>query len=177
MILKIIYVAVVIVIAVITIIVGLEVFSSYPNQAIVYNTNAPVQSIKTITIHADTKKVYQILIDVNKWESWESDLKSPLMKGDFKPGNSFTWKSNGLSIRSNIKVADPYSKIVWSGPALGIFAIHTWTFTPLAGGFTRVDVKESFQGWLVNLMTHKLQIGLDASLDKWLLSLKLTAER
>jgi hypothetical protein len=177
MMIKVIYAIVIIVIAIISIIAGLEVFSSYPNEAIVYNSNAPVQSIKTVTIHADPEKVWKILADVNKWETWESDNKSPVLHGEFKSGNSFKWKSNGLSIRSNIKVAEPYSKIVWSGPAFGIFAIHTWTFTPLAGGFTRVDVRESMQGLLVSLITHKLQTGLNSSLDKWLMALRATAEK
>jgi hypothetical protein len=177
MMIKVIYTVVIIVIAIIAIIVGLEVFSSYANQAIIYNTNAPVQSVKTITIHADPEKVWKIMADVNKWENWESDNKSPVLHGDFSPGNSFTWKFKGLSIRSNIKVAEPYSKIVWSGPAFGMFAIHTWTFTPLAGGYTRVDVRESMEGWLVSLFTHKIQTGLDSSLDKWLMALKVTAEK
>jgi hypothetical protein len=156
---------------------ALEFFSSYPAQAIVYNTKAPVQSIKTITIRATPEKVWTILTDVNKWETWESDNKSPVLKGDFKAGNSFTWKSNGLSIRSDIKLAEPYSKIAWSGPAFGAFAIHTWTFTPIPGGYTRVEIRESMEGWLVKLLKYKFQIGLDSSLDKWLAALKEEAEK
>jgi hypothetical protein len=174
---KVLYVAATIVFAIIALIVGLEVFSSYPDQAIVYNMNATVQTVKSITIHAAPEKVWTILSGVNEWETWESDNKSPVLKGDFKAGNSFTWKSNGLSIRSNIKIAEPYSKIAWSGPAFGAFAIHTWTFTPLPGGNTRVDVRESMEGWLVTLLTHKFQTGLDASLDKWLAALKEKAEK
>ena len=177
MITKIIYIGATILIAVALLIVCLEVFSSYPTQAIVYNTKAPVQSIKTITIHTTPEKVWTILSDVNKWETWESDNKSPVLKGDFKAGNSFAWKSNGLSIRSDIKIAEPFSKIAWSGPAFGTFAIHTWTFTPLPDGYTRVEIRESMQGWLVMLFTKKFQTGLDASLDKWLACLKEEAEK
>ena len=174
---KIIYTVVVIVIAVIALVVGLEVFSSYPNDAIVYNTNAPVKAIKTITIHADPEKVWGILSDVNKWESWESDIKNPVLHGDFTVGNSFTWKTKGLSIRSNIKVANKFTEIAWSGPSIGVFAIHTWTFTPIPGGYTKVDIRESMQGWLAELITKKMREGLDVSLDKWLLELKTEAEK
>lgn len=174
---KIMYISGTVVITIALLLTGLEVFSSYPTQAIVYNTKAPVQSIKTITIHTNPEKVWTILSEVNKWETWESDNKSPVLNGDFKAGNSFTWKSNGLSIRSDIKVAERYSKIVWSGPAFGTFAIHTWTFTPLPGGYTRVDINESMEGWLVALFTRKFQTGLDSSLDKWLASLKEEAEK
>lgn len=171
------YTAVIVAIAIALLIIGLEVFSAYPTQAIVCNTKAPVQSIKTITIHASAEKVWTIMSEVNKWEAWESDNKSPILKGDFKAGNSFTWKSNGLSIRSDIKVAEPYSKIVWSGPAFGAFAIHTWTFTLLPNGYTKVDVRESMEGWLVKLFKRKVQTALDTSLDKWLTSLKREAEK
>ena len=174
---KISYTAMAVLVAVIALIVGLEVFSSYPNEAIVYNTDAPVQSVKSIIVHASAEKIWTIMSEVNKWETWESDNKSPVLKGAFKSGNSFTWKSNGLSIHSTIKIAEPYSKIAWSGPAFGCFAIHTWTFTELPNGNTRVDVRESMEGWLVSLMTHKFQTGLDASLNKWLSSLKSRAEK
>jgi len=173
---KILYTAMAVLVAVIALIVGLEVFSSYPNEATVYNTEAPVQSVKSIIVHASAKKTWTIMSEVNQWETWESDNKSPVLKGAFKSGNSFTWKSNGLTILSTIKVAEPYSQIAWSGPAFGCFAIHTWTFTPLPNGNTRVDVRESMEGWLVSLMTHKFQTGLDASLNKWLSSLKSRAE-
>src|SRR4051812_28099653 len=155
MVLKISYFAIAVLVAVILLIVGLEVFSSYPNDAIVYNTEAPVQSVKSIIVHASAKKTWTIMSEVNNWETWESDNKSPVLKGAFKSGNSFTWKSNGQSIHSNIKVAEPYSKIAWSGPAFGCFAIHTWAFTELPNGNTRVDVRESMEGWLVSLMTNK----------------------
>jgi hypothetical protein len=173
---KIIYIVVVTLLAIISLIVGMEIFSTYPDAAITYNTMAPVQSIKSITIHASPEKVWTILSEVNEWESWEPDNKSPVLRGAFKAGNSFTWKSSGLSIRSNIKIAEPYSKIAWSGPAFGTFAIHTWTFTSFSGGDTKVDVRESMEGWLVGLFTHKFQSGLDDSLDKWLMDLKIKAE-
>jgi len=174
---KIVYIGVIIVIAMALMVAGLEIFSSYPTQAIVYNTKAPVQSIKTITIHANPEKVWTVLSEVNKWETWESDNKNPVLKGEFIAGNSFTWQSNGLSIRSHIKVAERYSKIVWSGPAFGAFAVHTWTFTPLPNGYTRVDVRESMEGWLVTLFKNKFQEGLDSSLDKWQACLKKQAEK
>jgi hypothetical protein len=97
---KVLYIAIAVVVAVIALIVGLEVFSSYPNEAIVYNTEAPVQSVKSIIVHASAEKTWTIMSEVNKWETWESDNKSPVLKGAFEPGNSFTWKSNGLSIHS-----------------------------------------------------------------------------
>lgn len=84
---KILYLAATVVIAIALLIATLEILSSYPTQAIVYNTKAPVQSIKTITIHANPEKVWTILSEVNKWEAWERDNKKPVLNGDFKAGN------------------------------------------------------------------------------------------
>ena len=45
---KVLYISIAVVVAVTTLIVGLEIFSSYPDEAVVYNTEAPVQSVKSI---------------------------------------------------------------------------------------------------------------------------------
>lgn len=174
---KSVYTAIAFILVVALFVTGLEVFSTYPVNAVVYNTKAPVQTIQSITIDARPEKIWNILTDVNRWSEWEKDNKDPLLKGSFKAGNSFTWKSKGLSIRSDIKVAAPYRYIAWSGPAFGVFAIHTWQFTPLEDGSTRVEIRESMEGWLVSLMPGKFQEGLDKSLENWLVVLKKRAEQ
>jgi hypothetical protein len=154
----------------------LELFSSY-QPSIGIHLDAPVQTHKSIVIQASQKKVWTLLTDVDHWDKWQTDIKNPRITSIFQPGQSFTWESGGLHIRSDIYTANPYSKIGWSGPAFGSFAIHVWTFTTLPDGSTRVDVEESMEGWLVRLLTHKFQSGLDLSLDKWLNALKTTAEK
>ena len=51
MIKMIIYIAGAVVIVMALLVAAFEIFSSYPTHAIVYNTTAPVQSVKTIAIH------------------------------------------------------------------------------------------------------------------------------
>lgn len=171
----IIYLAIIVTVAVL-IVAGLEKFSKYPTESTVYNNSASVQSVKKIIIHAKPEQVWAVMTNVNAWQTWESDNQSPVLHGAFEAGNFFTWKSNGLSIRSNIKVAQPYHRIVWSGPAFGTFAIHTWTITPLPDGSTQVVIEESMEGWLVRIFKGTFQNGLDKSLDKWLADLKATSE-
>ncbi|NSL91181.1 polyketide cyclase/dehydrase (plasmid) [Chitinophaga sp. Mgbs1] len=173
---KLFYSIIILLAAVAVVIGGLELFSHYtPSTGI--HKDAPVQTRKSIVIHATPEKVWTLLSNVNHWSSWQTDIRHPRLNGQFVPGNSFTWESGGLNIRSDIHTATPYSNIGWSGPAFGAFAIHLWTFTALPDGYTRVDVEESMEGWLVKLMAHKFQQGLDDSLDKWLAALKTTAEQ
>lgn len=173
---KLLYTCIVLILATGLTTAGLELFSNYIPSASIHK-DAPVQTKKSIVIHATPEKVWTIMSQVNQWTTWESDIKDPKLKGNFQPGNSFTWESGGLNIRSTIHKATPFSAIGWSGPAFGSFAIHNWTFTALPGGYTRVDVEESMEGWLVKLLAHKFQAGLDTSLDKWLAALKKNAEQ
>lgn len=155
---------------------GLELFSHYEASENI-NTEAPVQTIQTITIHASPEKVYSIMTHVNQWAGWQHDIQEPSMIGTFQKGNSFTWKSNGLSIRSNIQTAIPNQKIGWAGPAFGSFAIHNWRFVEKDSCTTEVIVEESMEGWLIALMRNKFQKGLEASLQIWMKNLKAEAEK
>ena len=154
---------------------ALELFSSYKASESI-NTKAPVQTVKQITIHASPEKVYAIMSDVNNWPDWHGDVQSPSLQGNFEKGNSFNWKSNGLTIHSTIHTAKPGSKLGWSGTAFGAFAIHNWTFTP-DHDYTIVTVEESMEGWLVTLFKGKFQKGLETSLQVWLKNLKAQAEK
>ena len=139
------------------------------------NTAAPVQTRQVITINAPAAQVWRIMTDVNRWASWQKDISQPRMHDAFLAHNSFDWKSGGLSIHSTLSVVTPNRKIIWSGPALGSFAIHSWTFSE-HDGVTEVEVRESMDGWLVRLARPIFQKGLDTSIVYWLQALKQAAE-
>lgn len=140
------------------------------------NMVAPVQTRQVITINAPASRAWHILTDVNRWASWQKDIRQPRLHDAFRAGNSFNWKSGGLSIHSTLSVVTPYRKIIWSGPALGAFAIHSWTFSE-HDGLTEVEVRESMDGWLVRLAQPIFQQGLDTSIRYWLQALKQAAEQ
>jgi len=158
------------------VITALEMFSVYTPSVNIHN-DAPVTTKKSILINARPEKIWAIMSKVNEWASWQSDIKNPKLESTFAVGHSFTWETGGLNIRSTIQVAIPSEKIGWSGPAFGSFAIHNWIFISLPNGATRVEVEESMEGWLVKILRHKFQTGLETSLDKWLLALKAAAEK
>ena len=160
----------------VTLIVGiLELTSSYKVSEDI-NKNAPVKTQQQITIHASLEKIYHIMSDVNHWSNWHKDVQDPVMNLPFQKGNSFDWKSGGLTIHSTLHTTIPYRKIGWSGPAFGAFAIHNWTLIP-KGDYTTVIVDESMEGWLVSLMSKKFQTHLEQSLRLWLKDLKAEAEK
>ena len=139
------------------------------------NVSAPVQTQQAIRINAPVEKVWALMTNVNHWAAWQKDISHPRMGGPFQPGQTFDWQSGGLQIHSTVGVAEPMQRIVWSGPAFGSFAIHTWTFTA-HGGYTQVVVQESMEGWLVSLATPVFQRGLNQSIAVWLGALKQSAE-
>ncbi len=66
-------------------------------------------------------------------------------------------------------------RIVWTGPAQGIFAVHAWEFTPTAQG-VRVHTEESWSGDAVRANAGALQALLDQALQDWLERLKARSE-
>jgi Activator of Hsp90 ATPase homolog 1-like protein len=91
-------------------------------------------------------------------------------------GSVFHWETAGLQITSTVQEVDPPRRIVWSGPAQGITAIHVWEFTPTDHGVL-VHTEESWDGEVVRAQTATLQQALDGSLRAWLTNLKHAAEQ
>ncbi len=156
--------------------VYLEKTSSYAATKHI-RADAPVQTHQRIAIAAPPERVWQLMSDVDAWTSWQPDIVAPHLYGPFQVGTDFSWKSGGLTIRSTLHTVDVNRAIGWSGPALGSFAIHTWTFELQTDGTTEVRVDESMEGWLVRLLKPVFQRALDKSIQVWLARLKQAAEQ
>ena len=72
-------------------------------------------------------------------------------------GTVFHWQTFDLSIESTIQEIDPPRRIVWSGPAQGIMAIHLWTMTPSDEDGVLVHTEESWDGDLVRAQPKEMQ--------------------
>lgn len=154
---------------------SLEHFSKYTvSQSI--HTHAPVITKKAIIINAPVEKVWELFSDVDNWDVWQKEIVNPAIKGPFIAGTAFNWKSNGLTITSTLQSVETNRWVVWSGPAFGAFAIHTWQFAE-NNGRTTVSVEESMEGWLVQLLKSKFQASLDTSIEHWLTYLKKASEK
>jgi len=161
--------------AISTTVFSLEYFSNYKSSKTIH-IDAPVITRKSIVINAPVKKVWKVFSDVNNWDTWQKEIVTPKINGAFKPGSSFNWKSNGLTITSTLQTVKINKAVGWSGPAFGSFAIHTWYFTE-HNGQTTIHVEESMEGWLVTLLKSTFQSSLDTSIEYWLNALKTEAEK
>lgn len=154
---------------------SLEYFSNYKSSETIH-IDAPVITRKSIVINAPVEKVWKVFSDVNNWDAWQKEIVTPKINGAFKPGSSFNWKSNGLTITSTLQTVEINKMVGWSGPAFGAFAIHTWYFTE-HNGQTTIRVEESMEGWLVTLLKSTFQSSLDSSIEYWLDALKTETEK
>jgi hypothetical protein len=154
---------------------SLEYFSNYKTSKTIH-LDAPVITRKSIVINASIEKVWKVFSNVNNWDTWQKEIVTPKINGAFKPGTSFNWKSNGLTITSTLQTVEINKMVGWSGPAFGAFAIHTWYFTE-NNGQTTISVEESMEGWLVTLLKSNFQSSLDTSIEHWLNALKVEAEK
>jgi hypothetical protein len=140
------------------------------------NNNAPVKCNKSITIAASNKKVWEILTNINSWDSWQTDISNPKLNGDLKPNSTFDWKSGGAKIHSTLHTVDPFKQLGWTGKTFGMFAIHNWTITK-KDGKTEVSVEESLEGLLAKLLKKTLNKSLESGMQNWLELLKQECEK
>jgi uncharacterized protein YndB with AHSA1/START domain len=137
--------------------------------------NAPVITRDEILIDAPLERVWGLHTDISSWSEWLPDIDASTIEGPLAVGTVFRWQTYGLSIESTIQEIDPPRRIVWSGPAQGITAIHVWTMTPSVEGVV-VHTEESWEGDPVRAQPKEMQQALDGSLRAWLQSLKDKAE-
>jgi uncharacterized protein YndB with AHSA1/START domain len=137
--------------------------------------NAPVITRDEILIDAPLSHVWGLHTDISSWSEWLPDIDSSTIEGPLEMGTVFHWETFGLSIESTIEEIEPLRRIVWSGPAQGILAIHVWMMTPSENGVI-VHTEESWDGEPVRAQPEEMQQALDSSLRGWLQSLKLKAE-
>ncbi|UBM59486.1 SRPBCC family protein [Marinilongibacter aquaticus] len=140
------------------------------------NQKAAVVQAKEIVINAKAEKVWEILSDIDNWETWNHKIKHARVIGDSKAGSSFIWTTNGTKIKSKIHTYLPNEKLGWTGNTLGARAIHNWLFTPTGNG-TKVCVEESMEGWIIDLMKNKMNKKLAEDMVYWLEQLKKECEK
>lgn len=139
------------------------------------NSQAPVIAQHHIKINASSEIIWKILTDINQWNLWNPNISAAKLEGALQPGSLFRWKSGGSTIISTLQEVDSQRRLSWTGKVIGTSAIHVWTLEPHEG-FVVVKTEESFEGWLVRLLTGMMQKTLDTSLQKWLENLKQKAE-
>lgn len=137
--------------------------------------SSPAFARREVLIHAPVEKVWQIQTDIANWSQWQPDIAYARLDSDLKAGATFRWKAQGLNIASRLHTVEPPHRIGWTGVALGMSAIHNWTFEA-QGDVTRVTTEESLSGWLTRLMVFFDPQFLEKSLEATLRRLKSKVE-
>jgi hypothetical protein len=139
------------------------------------NPKAAAIAESEITIHAPIERVWRIQTSIDRWSEWNSDIQRSKLEGPLAAGSVFRWKSGGASIVSTLQQVEPMRELAWTGKALGVRAVHTWTFQQ-QGETVLVVTRESFEGWWARLIPGPTQRMLETSLRNWLKNLKQRAE-
>ncbi len=139
------------------------------------NNNAPVKCSKTITINADSKRVWSVMTKIDNWATWQTDISKAKLNGDLRSETTFDWKTGGAKIHSTLHTVVPYSQFGWTGKTFGVFAIHNWKLDE-KDGKTKVQVEESMEGFLASLFQKTFNKNLEKGMQKWLDLLKLECE-
>ena len=137
---------------------------------------APVITRDEIFIDAPVDVVWRTQTDIVAWPRWRPEVAAARFEGDLAIGSVFHWEEGGLQIASTVQEIDPPRRLVWSGPAQGIEAIHVWEFTPTDRGVL-VHTEESWDGEPVRAQAGALQSLLDGAIRAWLTNLKRAAEQ
>lgn len=155
--------------------------NSLPIMNVPTNPNAPVTCSKSILINARPEQVWAVLADINGWATWQIDISNratdrPKLNGPLQPGTTFDWKTGGAGIHSTLHTVEPNRSLGWTGKTFGMYAIHNWTLTEVAGG-TQVSVDESMDGLLASLFKASFNRNLASGMQHWLELLKSESEK
>jgi uncharacterized protein YndB with AHSA1/START domain len=140
------------------------------------SAEAAARSQSTIVIDAPIDRIWSLVVDVDRWPSWNKAVQSARLDGDVAPGSVFKWTSGGFGVTSTFRTVQPMTHLSWTCVAFGAHAVHSWLFEPTARG-VKVTTTETFDGWMPRLMPRTMQKMLDDTLPKLLASLKRAAEQ
>ena len=83
------------------------------------NRDAPATAEGELQIAADPQTVFSVISAIDRWPSWNPDVKSVTLQGPVQPGTVFRWKSGPSSLTSTLQVVDPPREIAWTGTTMG----------------------------------------------------------
>lgn len=145
------------------------------DRPIEVNHKAPAVGAADAFIKSPIETVWKILSGLEAWPSWNKSVSKIRVNGPIQVGTSFVWVGGGSKIVSRLEEVDPPRRIVWSGKAFGIRAMHVWELKEKGEG-TQVHTEESFEGPVARLFRGIVKKTLTKALDQGVSSLKAEAE-
>ena len=138
--------------------------------------NAPATAEGELGIDADPSTVFSVIAAIDRWPSWNPDVRSVQLQGPVQPGTVFRWKAGPSTLTSTLQVVDPPGEIAWTGTTMGIKAVHVFRFQARDGG-TLARSEESWEGLLASVLKGYSRRTLDKGIRSVLAHLKTEAER
>ncbi|MCC8392816.1 SRPBCC family protein [Paraburkholderia sp. MMS20-SJTR3] len=148
---------------------------AHAGRSVSIDQAASVVSRHDIDIDAPLSTVWAVQTNISAWPTWRPTVTAAHFDGTLAVGSAFKWEEGGLKITSTIQQIVPERRLVWTGPAQGIFAVHVWEFTATGRG-VHVHTEESWSGDVVRANVTTLQPMLDGALRDWLARLKQVSE-
>jgi uncharacterized protein YndB with AHSA1/START domain len=140
------------------------------------DAKAPAVASGRIEIDASPEIVWEVLATLDRWPSWNPDVKSVALDGPVAPGTRFRWRAGPSTITSTLREVVRPQRISWVGRTMGIHAVHVWLIEGRDGGAAAIT-RESWQGLLPRMFRSVMRRQLQRSTDAGLQRLKIEAER
>ncbi|GAB4239352.1 MAG: hypothetical protein Tsb0034_15370 [Ekhidna sp.] len=137
------------------------------------NENASIKDQHSIVINAPIDKVWDILIDLQNWKEWNSDVKKMDVEGPIKAGTKFNWTIGRLKAQSQIQLIDKPQTLAWTEKSSWVKRIYVWSLEQDENQ-TLVTLSSSLQGVFTVLVERHSKV-YDELLN-WLESLKKKSE-
>jgi hypothetical protein len=140
------------------------------------NRRSPVKCIKTTLIHASPQEVWNVLVNVNLWATWQFDISKSMINGKLQKNTSIIWEAEDVEFRSVIHTLEPYRKIGWSCKMLGMRLDHNWYLSEV-NGITQVTTRQNIDGFLAKLFRKTISMSIEYDILRWLEFLKMECEK
>lgn len=142
-----------------------------------FSTNG--KKIETeIVINASPERVWIILMDVERYGTWNPFIKS--ITGEINVGNKIKVVAGDMTFRPRVLTVDPDHKFSWKGKLLfgGFFnGKHTFELIDNGNGTTRFRQYESFTGMFVPFFKKRLDTETRSGFESMNKKLKELAEQ
>ena len=136
---------------------------------------------RTIDIDAPPEHVFAILVDVERWPTWDPAVKTVKAHAGrpLEGGDRFYQDPAGYECEALVLDVVPGRAVRWRGTAPdggGIVGVHSYRLVPLESGGTRVIDREEFSKWYLRLVGWASDFGVGDQFDRTLAALKKHAE-
>ena len=137
------------------------------------NEDASIRDRQSIIINAPIQRVWDVLININRWHDWYHDIKDASCE-KVEVGAPFEWSLKSTHLHSNFQLVEEPTRLAWTGKSKMVKAIHVWDLES-ADDQTILTAEKSIEGFLIPVFNRQSKVHDD--LMAWIEALKVEAEK